>query len=125
MKKRLQILLAAIALSLSFTACGQKAEQKQETAQTEEKKEVEQATAENAEEKVFTLEELAQYNGKDGAKAYVAVDGVVYDVTGLKAWTEGKHNGFEAGQDLTEAIKKAPHGTSKLEGLTVVGKLAK
>ncbi|RRD92678.1 cytochrome B5 [Clostridiales bacterium COT073_COT-073] len=78
-----------------------------------------------ADEKVFTVEELAKYNGKDGAKAYVAIDGVVYDVTEVKAWKEGMHNGFEAGQDLTEAIQKAPHGTAKLEGLPVVGKLAK
>ena len=68
---------------------------------------------------------MAKYNGKDGAKAYVAVEGIVYDVTDVKAWKEGMHNGFEAGQDLTEAIKKAPHGTAKLEGLPVVGTLQK
>lgn len=73
----------------------------------------------------FTLEELATYNGKDGTKAYIAVDGVVYDVTDVSAWKNGGHNGYEAGQDLTEAIKKAPHGTSKLDGLTIVGTLAK
>ena len=64
---------------------------------------------------------MAKYNGKDGAKAYVAVDGVVYDVTGVDAWANGGHQGFEAGQDLTDAIKKAPHGTSTLKGLTQVG----
>lgn len=73
--------------------------------------------------RVFTLEELASYDGQNGNEAYVAVDGVVYDVTDVPAWTGGEHNNNYAGQDLTEAIKKAPHGTSKLKGLTVVGTL--
>lgn len=71
----------------------------------------------------FTLEELAQYDGQNGAKAYVAVNGKVYDVTGVDEWTNGSHNGNLAGQDLTEAIKLSPHGTSKLNNLPVVGTL--
>lgn len=74
---------------------------------------------------VLTLEELAKYNGKDGQPAYVAVDGVIYDVSDKPAWKDGEHNGYSAGQDLTEIIKtKSPHGVSKLSGLPVVGKLA-
>lgn len=84
-----------------------------------------EATTEAAmEEKTFTLEELAQYDGKNGNMAYVAVNGVVYDVTDVPAWTNGQHNGNMAGQDVTEALKKAPHGDSTLEGLPIVGKLA-
>lgn len=80
-----------------------------------------------AEEKVFTLEELATYNGKDGQPAYVAVDGVVYDVTSSPEWTNGEHKmGVTAGQDLTDIIKeKSPHGVAVLEKFPVVGKLAK
>ena len=74
---------------------------------------------------VLTLEELAQFNGKDGQPAYVAVDGVIYDVSDKPAWKNGEHNGYSAGQDLTEIIKtKSPHGVSKLSGLPIVGKLA-
>lgn len=73
--------------------------------------------------KEFTLEELATYNGKDGNKAYIAVDKIVYDVTDSPAWANGGHNGFEAGQDLTDAIKNSPHGTKVLEGLPQVGTL--
>ena len=74
---------------------------------------------------VLTLEELKQYNGKDGQPAYVAVDGVIYDFSGLAAWKDGEHNGYSASNDLTEAIKtKSPHGVSKLKGVPVVGKLA-
>lgn len=72
----------------------------------------------------FTLEELSAFNGKNGQLAYIAVDGIVYDVTDLPAWKDGGHNGFEAGQDLTEAIKsQSPHGVSKLETLPIVGRL--
>jgi predicted heme/steroid binding protein len=82
-----------------------------------------ESTAEASGQLELTIEELAAYDGKNGNPAYVAVDGVIYDVTDVSQWTGGKHNGYTAGQDLTEAIKKAPHGTSKLEGLPVVGKI--
>ena len=77
------------------------------------------------EELVLTLEELAKYNGKDGQPAYIAVDGIIYDVSSVPQWPNGQHNGFEAGNDLSEEIKTiSPHGVSKLNGLPVVGKLA-
>ena len=72
----------------------------------------------------LTLEELSAYNGKDGQPAYIAVDGVIYDVTNAPRWSNGEHNGFSAGQDLTEEIKtRSPHGTSKLSSVPAVGKL--
>jgi predicted heme/steroid binding protein len=78
-----------------------------------------------AQTKTFTLEDLAQYTGKDGKPAYIAVDGIVYDVTKVPEWAGGHHNGFDAGRDLTKEIKTvSPHGVSKLQGVPVVGKLA-
>lgn len=72
----------------------------------------------------FTLEELAQYNGKDGNPAYVAVNGKVYDVTDVPAWRGGSHQGaVVAGVDATEFISKSPHGASVLNGLKIVGTL--
>ncbi len=72
----------------------------------------------------LTVEELAAYNGEDDMPAYVAVDGVIYDVTDVPAWRNGAHNGNFAGNDLTEEINKmSPHGTKVLENLTVVGEL--
>nr|WP_246840457.1 cytochrome b5 domain-containing protein [Lactobacillus xujianguonis] len=56
-------------------------------------------------EKIFTKDKLAEFNGQDGHKAYVAVNGVVYDVTDIPEWHGGKHHGNLAGQDLTEALK--------------------
>lgn len=72
----------------------------------------------------MTLEELAKYNGQNGVPAYVAVSGVIYDVTNAKAWQNGMHkNGIKAGADLTKLIAKSPHGVSVLKNLPVVGKL--
>lgn len=83
------------------------------------------AAAADTGETVFTLEELAQFDGTDGKPAYIAVNGVVYDVTNVPQWRGGKHNGFTAGEDLTEEILNiSPHGVSKLNGVPVVGKLA-
>jgi predicted heme/steroid binding protein len=75
--------------------------------------------------RVFTLTELAQYNGQNGNKAYIAVDGKVYDVTSIGAWNGGTHNGIVAGTDASAFIGTAPHGRSVLEGLTIVGELSK
>ena len=74
----------------------------------------------------FTLEELAEYNGKDG-KMYVAYNGKVYDVSESYLWEDGNHQGLhEAGQDLSESMdNEAPHGPDVFEDYPVVGTLKK
>lgn len=71
----------------------------------------------------FTLDELAQYDGKNGNDAYVAVEGIVYDVTNAAKWQKGNHYGVQAGTDCTTAISRSPHGSSVLDGLPIVGTL--
>ena len=71
----------------------------------------------------LTLSELAEYDGKDGNPAYVAVDGVIYDVSDSNLWTNGDHNGFEAGRDLSEGIKSSPHGVAILSRMPIVGEI--
>jgi len=75
--------------------------------------------------RTFTIEELSQYNGKNGQPGYVAVDGVVYDVTDVEAWKDGEHKqGLTAGNELTEEItNQSPHGLKVLEGVLIVGTL--
>lgn len=51
---------------------------------------------------IFTVRELAEFNGKDGKPPYVAIDGIVYDLSKIKKWKNGKHHGMLAGQVLTE-----------------------
>jgi predicted heme/steroid binding protein len=79
--------------------------------------------------KVFTVDELAKFDGKNGNPAYVAVDGVVYDVTAGPNWPEGMHTpcGTDAyaGIDLSEVIKMAPpRMRANLESFPIVGKMA-
>lgn len=72
----------------------------------------------------MTLQELAQYDGKEGRKAYVAVNGTVYDFTESERWQNGNHEGaHQAGVDLTEHLKAAPHVRSVIERFPVVGKI--
>ncbi len=71
----------------------------------------------------MTLEELALFNGLNGSKAYIAVNGVIYDVSNSSLWPNGSHNGYQAGQDLTVPIMSSPHGLSTLSRLPIVGTL--
>lgn len=75
-------------------------------------------------QKQFTLEELAKYNGANGSPAYVAVNGIVYDVSLSPVWGGGTHFGLYAGQDLTSQFKACHNGEMKLlDNLPKVGKL--
>lgn len=83
------ILLSFICLFISNQIIAQKNEKKEEWR-----------------ERKFTKEELLKYNGKNGMPVYVAVDGIVYDVTKSKYWKTGRHkNMHDAGTDLTYEIK--------------------
>ncbi|HEX2952871.1 MAG TPA: cytochrome b5 domain-containing protein [Bacillota bacterium] len=79
-------------------------------------------------EKKFTPTELAKYDGKNGAKAYVAVNGIVYDVTPLPSWRSGRHfcPGALAGKDITSLWNRVPgshRNPEFLKGFPVVGRL--
>ena len=50
---------------------------------------------------MFTLEELSQYNGLSGNPAYVALYGLVFDVSNIATWGGGTHFGLFAGTDTT------------------------
>ncbi|RXA16948.1 hypothetical protein EQO05_13220 [Methanosarcina sp. MSH10X1] len=75
-----------------------------------------------SEMKEFTLQELAEYNGKNG-KAYASYQGQVYDVTDENIWINGSHKGCNAGTDITGKIDQTPHGAEILKGYPVVGTL--
>lgn len=52
-------------------------------------------------QRIFTIEELAQYDGSNGKPAYAAVNGIVYDVSLEATWGGGTHFSLYAGKDLT------------------------
>ena len=73
--------------------------------------------------KEFTQQELAQYDGQDGRRAYIAFEGRVYDVTDSKLWKAGQHmRRHQAAADLTREIEGAPHDISVFERVPMVGR---
>ncbi|TEB04397.1 Cytochrome b5-like Heme/Steroid binding domain protein [Pelotomaculum schinkii] len=70
---------------------------------------------------VFTLQELSKFDGQNGNPAYIAVNGIVYDVTKVRQWKNGNHQGCSAGKDLTADF---PHKASILAKVPIVGKLS-
>jgi len=71
-------------------------------------------------QKTFTLSELSKYNGQNGNPAYVAVDGVVYDVSSV--FTSGSHFSHLAGEELTDAFYTR-HAKNSITKYPVVGRL--
>jgi len=83
-----------------------------------------QVGQEQGEEIELTLEELSAFDGSNGNRAYIAVDGIIYDVTDSSRWRNGRHNGFQAGQDLTKQIlEDSPHGVRTLNNVPAIGRL--
>ena len=74
--------------------------------------------------KVFTEDELAGHDGQDGRRAYVAVEGLVYDVTDSRLWRNGSHvKAHSAGRDLSAEILLAPHSLDRAQRYPVIGRL--
>lgn len=72
------------------------------------------------EEQTFTERELQQFDGTRGKPAYIAYDGVVYDVSASALWRGGLHEDLHyAGTDLTRTLRKAPHTAEVLTHATV------
>jgi predicted heme/steroid binding protein len=75
-------------------------------------------------QEVFTPDRLAEFDGKEGRRAYIAHAGKVYDVTDSVMWEDGDHEGeHSAGTDLTAAMDDAPHFPEELDPFPVVGTL--
>lgn len=72
----------------------------------------------------ITEEDLASRDGKDGRPAWFAFEGKIYDATQSSRWKQGFHMGrHQAGTDLTEALKLAPHGQEKIIAMPFVGEM--
>jgi predicted heme/steroid binding protein len=74
----------------------------------------------------FTVDELSYYDGTVGRPVYVAVNGIVYDVSSLGRWSGGQHFGMRAGRDLTGAFMGCHQGImDRLNKVPKVGVLIK
>lgn len=73
--------------------------------------------------RLFTPAELSRYHGRDGNPAYVAVNGIVYDVSNVAAWGGATHFGLTAGRDLTGEFASCHAGQPILGKLKAVGKM--
>lgn len=73
-----------------------------------------------SQERLFTERELQQFDGTRGKPAYIAYDGVVYDVAASPLWRGGLHQELHyAGIDLTRTLRKAPHTAEVFTHATV------
>jgi peroxiredoxin (alkyl hydroperoxide reductase subunit C) len=73
--------------------------------------------------KIFTLNELAKYNGKMGLPPYAAVNGVVYDLSSIISMPA--HASLKPGTDLSKDFTKCHMGMSYLlSKLPVMGTLS-
>jgi predicted heme/steroid binding protein len=75
--------------------------------------------------KEYTRTELSRYDGRNGAPAYIAYKGLIYNVSGSYHWRNGEHWVLHsAGRDLTAEMHDAPHDTDLLEAFPVIGMLS-
>lgn len=109
-KIALFLVMVSSAVFVTFVI-GPKLRQRKETALLEKKQDL-------------TIEELLQFDGKDGRPGYVAYQGTIYDVSGSRLWSSGSHmKKHLAGTDLTDLLKTAPHGEDRIIKMPRVGRL--
>lgn len=53
---------------------------------------------------ILTNEELAFFNGENGNKAYVSIDGIIYDVTSRELFKKNNYKYLKSGCDITKDL---------------------
>lgn len=71
----------------------------------------------------FTPKTLARYNGQNGYPSYVAINGVVYDVTNIPQWAGATHFSLTPGKDLTPEYTLCHNMREILYKLPTVGNM--
>jgi predicted heme/steroid binding protein len=72
-------------------------------------------------QKEFDLEELEEYDGKNGRPAYVSIEGIVYDISNESIFGERKNKESLAGKDLTELFSLSLKINTIINRAPVVG----
>ncbi len=78
------------------------------------------STQADAGKRIFTLQELTRHDGNNGNPAYIAIKGIVYDITKVQLLKDGRHHDVTAGNDVSDLFV---HKQAILNRLQVVGKL--
>ena len=120
----MRMLFIVLGLLVMLTGCSGNPAKKQETPPP-----AAPNNTSTAQQRVFNLDELKNYNGQNGNPAYVAVNGVVYDVTNSSKWKNGVHkacsSSTQAGVDFSDSIKSSPHGVNVMSKFPQIGTLQK
>ncbi|MGE5252136.1 MAG: cytochrome b5 domain-containing protein [Bacteroidota bacterium] len=77
-------------------------------------------------DRTVTQIELRRNTGERGTRLWIALNGLVYDVTDCPKWRSGLHESQHfAGQDLTGEFPEAPHKEEvfKHECALLIGRL--
>lgn len=73
---------------------------------------------------IMTFDDLRHFDGTENRPAYFAYKGKVYDVCLSKFWKGGTHfKKHQAGNDLTDLLKTAPHGEEKIRLMPEIAEL--
>ncbi len=64
--------------------------------------------------KIMSSEELEKYNGENGSLAYVAIEGIVYDISNLSVLELFNGTNLRLGSDITEEFKTYYRGDKEL-----------
>ncbi len=105
MKTKIILSLAAMLLMFGFAVCGNPSTDTPAKAVTSYAGATISQTSQETkipDEKTFTKTQLAKFDGKNGNAAYVAYEGIVYDVS--SKWADGKHHGIKADIDIISQL---------------------
>ena len=105
MKTKIILPLAAMLLMFGIALCGYPAADTPAGAVTSHAGAAVSQTSQETKtprEKTFTKTQLAKFDGRNGNAAYVAYEGIVYDVS--SKWEDGEHHGIKAGMDITSQL---------------------
>ena len=69
----------------------------------------------------LTPAELAAFDGSNGRPAYVAVNGIIYDVSNSPSWGGGTHFGIYSGKDASAYFKNCHKTDTVLSELPRIG----
>ena len=82
------------------------------------------AQQQQADARTITMAEVEANDGLEGRPAWIAVNGIVFDVSESAGWEDGEHRGVRAGTDGTDLFVSSPHGYDFMARTPILGRLA-